>query len=129
MMPATIARAASAGEAFSSVSTSDIFVSIGPGYTPNTCVFCPRSIARVTCVSECVAAFQALYAARMGKLTNDATELRLATAPPSFFARTGAKACVTAKVPRKFTSILSASLDPLGIGEIAAVETDDAGVV
>src|SRR5437588_79542 len=43
MMPATIARAASAGEAFSSVSTSPILVSIGPGYTPNTCVFCPRS--------------------------------------------------------------------------------------
>ena len=25
-----------------------VLVSIGPGYTPNTCVFCPRSIARVT---------------------------------------------------------------------------------
>src|SRR5437762_8507642 len=33
MMPATIARAASAGDAFSSVSTSAIWVSIGPGYT------------------------------------------------------------------------------------------------
>src|SRR5207248_10993442 len=54
MMPATIARAASAGEAFSAVSASPILVSIGPGYTPNTCVFCPRSIARATCVSEWV---------------------------------------------------------------------------
>src|SRR5438105_780188 len=105
MMPATIARAASAGEAFSAVSASPILVSIGPGYTPNTCVFCPRSIARVTCVSEWVAAFDALYAARIGKLTKEATELRLAMAPPPLFASTGAKACVTAKVPRKFTSI------------------------
>src|SRR5207302_1565664 len=66
-------------------STSLILVSIGPGYTPNTCVFCPRSIARVTWVSECVAAFEALYAARIGKLTNEATELRLTMAPPPFF--------------------------------------------
>src|SRR3954465_8097275 len=81
MMPATIARAASAGDAFSAVSASPILVSIGPGYTPNTCVFCPRSIARVTCVSEWVAAFDALYAARIGKLTNEATELRFAMVP------------------------------------------------
>jgi hypothetical protein len=47
-------------------------VSTGPGCTPNTCVFCPRSIARVTCVRECVAAFAALYAASLGKLTNQA---------------------------------------------------------
>src|SRR5438046_9079599 len=46
MMPATIARAASAGDVFSSVSTSPILVSIGPGYTPNTCVFCPQHRAR-----------------------------------------------------------------------------------
>src|SRR6202040_2770864 len=75
MMPATIARAASAGEAFSSVSTSAILVSIGPGYTPNTCVFCPRSIARVTWVSECVAALEALYDARI--------EAYLTDTPPS----------------------------------------------
>src|SRR5438045_8854683 len=99
MMPATIARAASAGEAFSAVSASPILVSIGPGYTPNTCVFCPRSIARVTCVSEWVAAFEALYAARIGQLTNDATELRLAMAPPPVCARTGAKARATATAP------------------------------
>src|SRR5437667_12161914 len=41
-------------------STSAILVSIGPGYTPKTCVCWPRSIARVTCVSECVAALDAL---------------------------------------------------------------------
>jgi hypothetical protein len=45
-------------------------------------------------VSEWVAVFEALYAARIGKLTNEATELRLAMAPPPFFASTGAKACV-----------------------------------
>src|SRR5437762_13530087 len=101
MMPATIARAASARDVLSSGSASPILVSIGPGYTPNTCVCCPRSIALVTCVSEWVAALDALYAAIIGKLTNEATELRFAMAPPPFFARTGAKACVTRSEERR----------------------------
>src|SRR6059058_2240195 len=120
MMPATIARAASAGEAFSSVSTSPIRVSIGPGYTPNTCVFCARSIARVTCVSECVAAFEALYAARIGKLTNDATELRLAMAPAILREDWRERLRHGERAEEVHFHLPSPALDPLRVGEIPA---------
>ena len=84
----------------------------------------------MTCVSECVAAFDALYAARIGKLTNEATELRLAMAPPLLLREDWREGLRNGEGAEEIHFHLpSPALDPLRIREVATEEADDARVV
>jgi len=93
-------------EALRQGDASAMRVSMGPGYTPKTCVPCAFSMARPPAWTECVAALEALVGQQQWKIdqrgdrpdVDDGAAGRLR-------ASTGAKACITAKVPKKFTSI------------------------